>query len=141
MKVGGDIELQTQMVNESAGAMSMHVAQLVCARSCRVCAACASIGTVCMRQAVAKRRCKVVYARRVVDYGFVSWRVKLVDVHGLVHAVKCFPENTPRRWQLISQLTSVMMMELLWRCTNGDSIGKLFVKKAGSLCIICSSLS
>ena len=35
-----------------------------------------------------------------------TWKVKLVEVHALVDAVKCFPENTPRRWHLISQLLS-----------------------------------
>ena len=35
-----------------------------------------------------------------------SWRVKLTDIHALVHAVNCFPENTPRTWKLVSQLIS-----------------------------------
>lgn len=39
---------------------------------------------------------------------FRTWRVKLADVHALaiVHAVNSFPANTPRRWQLVSQLLS-----------------------------------
>ena len=59
----------------------------------------------------------------------VSWRVKLADVHGLVYAVKCFPENTPRRWQLISQLISYSsdgggtVVEVGPSSTNGDSTG------------------
>lgn len=35
-----------------------------------------------------------------------TWRVKLTEVHALVYAVNCFPENTPRRWYLVSQLLS-----------------------------------
>lgn len=39
--------------------------------------------------------------------------MKLADVHALVHAVNSFPANTPRRWQLASQLLSFV--------DNGDS--------------------
>lgn len=55
----------------------------------------------------------------------------MVDVHGLVYAVKCFPENTPRRWQLISQLISYSsddggtFVEVGLPSTN--ETGKLFV--------------
>ena len=35
-----------------------------------------------------------------------TWRVKLAHVHALLHAVNSFPANTPRRWQLVSQLLS-----------------------------------
>ena len=33
-----------------------------------------------------------------------KWRESLLQVNALVHAVGSFPESTPKRWALISQL-------------------------------------
>ena len=59
-----------------------------------------------------------------------TWRVKLAHVHALVHAVNSFPANTPRRWQLVSQLLSFVnggessMLEVGLTCTvAGDCEG------------------
>ena len=63
----------------------------------------------------------------------ISWRVKLTDIHALAHAVNCFPENTPRRWQLVSQLISYCsddggtIVEVGLPSNGGDSSGTMIV--------------
>ena len=34
----------------------------------------------------------------------MKWRVSLLQINALVYAVNNFPESTPKRWSLISQL-------------------------------------
>lgn len=35
-------------------------------------------------------------------------KLSLLQVNALVHAVNSFPENTPKRWSLVSELVSVV---------------------------------
>lgn len=33
-----------------------------------------------------------------------KWRASLLQINALIHGIKNFPESTPKRWSLISQL-------------------------------------
>ena len=59
-------------------------------------------------------------------------KLSVLQVNALVHAVNSFPENTPKRWSLVSELVSIVS-----RAEDGGSPPfievKINLKHAGKL--------